>query len=60
MVATKKESEEKTREITKRTSELRTAEQEIKKLKAQLQSYARILGNKDAGLAAFRTQMERC
>ena len=39
MVATKKESEEKTREITKLTSELRAAEQDIEKLKAQQQPW---------------------
>ena len=51
MVATKKESEEKTREITKLTSELRTAEQEIKKLKAQPQSYTQTLQGSRLGRA---------
>ena len=45
MVATKKGTEEKT--------------QEIKKLKAQQQSYAQTLGNKGVGFAALRTQMEK-
>ena len=53
-------SEEKDREITKLTCELRAAEQEIEKLKAQQQSHAQILGHNGAGLAALRTQMVRC
>ena len=53
-------SEEKDREITKLTSELRVAEQEIEKLKAQQQSHAQTLGNKGASPAVLRTQMVRC
>ena len=46
MVAMKNESEVKTPKITRLTGELRLAEQEIEKLKAQQQSYAQTLGTR--------------
>ena len=54
MVAREKESEEKTREITKFTCALRTTEQEIEKLKGAAAVLCTDLGDKGAGLAALR------
>ena len=56
MVATKRESEEKTREITKLTSDGRAGNQEAQVAAAVLCTDS---GNKDAGLAALRTQEQK-
>ena len=51
---------EESRSVNQRSFSRSSRGEEIENLKAQQQSYAQTVGDKGAGLAALRTQMERC